>query len=129
MHRPDRLCTCFSSLFVLSNCDGRGVQNRPLKKRDQQNQKHQTRKCLTALSRLYIPARANNNSIRLVRDTVTRDRDRSCDSAVLLASRARLRDEVTDFRQDATERRARGGVCSVTSVRSLAREATVLRPL
>ena len=52
----------FSSLFVLSKCDGRGVmtiQNRPLKKRDQQNQKHQTRKCLTALSGVYIPARAD----------------------------------------------------------------------
>ena len=30
-----------------------------------------------------------------------------------LASRARLRAEVTDFRQDATERRARGGVFSL----------------
>ena len=34
---------------------------------------------------------------------------------VYLASRARLRAEVTDFlsRQDATERRARGGICSL----------------
>ena len=68
----------------------------------------------TPLSSGYSPSELlQGRQIRARIDVLITTPTRDLQAQVNLASRARLHAEVTDFRQDATERRARGGVCSL----------------